>query len=50
MAPALTITVRQLTTGQSVSLGAYQNSGAGLAIFGGNTIDAASLTLTWLGP
>ncbi|HMJ96942.1 MAG TPA: hypothetical protein VK486_13885 [Thermoleophilaceae bacterium] len=47
--PMSVATVRQLTSGQSVSFSALQNSGAGLAVFGTGG-DAATLTLTWLGP
>ena len=44
-------TVRQLTTGQSVSLTAYQDSGSGLSVFGGaDSVGPATLSVTWLGP
>jgi hypothetical protein len=44
-------TVRQFSSGQSVSLSASQNSGAGLAVFADNPGQTGStLTLTWLGP
>jgi hypothetical protein len=43
-------TVHQLTSGQSISLSALQNSGAGLALFGGDNSQTSTLTLTWLGP
>ena len=49
--PTAVTTVRQLTTGQSVSLSAYQDSGAGLAVFGGTDGNSpATLSVTWLGP
>jgi hypothetical protein len=47
--PLSVSTVRQLTAGQSVSLSASQNSGAGLAVFA-DTSGETALTLTWLGP
>ena len=43
-------TVYQLTAGQSVSLIASQNSGAGLGVFGGNNSQTSTLTLTWIAP
>lgn len=44
-------TVHQLTTGQSVSMRAYQDSGADLAVFGATDDSTrAALTVTWLSP